>query len=186
MFIVSHTTHVAMIGNGNQTYQTVIELVEAWRPAKNYGHESKFQNDLSDFLDEELNKQNDSGMGDLMGGGGSGGYVVSRERGNSRGDVVIDDTVGIEMKRYFSNDQKKKLRGQLEDYADNYPYVIALACGIDDMDGWRELENKFSNRGGMGMGMDQTEFTFIIKDRDNFGDPHDFGGGGGLGDLLGF
>ncbi|MBX0323025.1 hypothetical protein EGH21_08300 [Halomicroarcula sp. F13] len=52
-----------MIGNGNQTYQTVIELVEAWRPAKNYGHESKFQNDLSDFLDEELNKQNDSGMG---------------------------------------------------------------------------------------------------------------------------
>jgi hypothetical protein len=180
-----------MIGGGNQPFQAVVDLVEAWRPAKDYGHENKFQTELSEFLDEQLNESS-GGPGGMDGlfGGGSGGtnHIVSRERGNSRGDVVVDDVVGIEMKRHFSNDQKKKLRGQLEDYSDNYPYVIALACGIDDMDGWRELENKFSNRGGMGMGMgmDQTEFTFIIKDRDNFGDPHDFGGGGGLGDMLGF
>jgi len=172
-----------MFGEGNQTYQKVVELAEAWRPAKDYGHESKFQNDLSDFLDEQLNEQNTGGMDGIM-GGRDGGYVVSRERGNSRGDVVIDDVVGIEMKRHFDNGKKKKLRGQLEDYADNYPYVIALTCGIDDMDGWRELENKFS--GGRGMGMDQTEFTFIVKKRENFGDPHDFGGGSGMGDLLGF
>jgi hypothetical protein len=80
------------------------------------------------------------------------------------------------MKRHFSNDQKRKLRGQLEDYADNYPYVIALACGVDDMDGWREVQNKFSQ--GRGFGMNQTQFAFVIKDRDNFGDEHDFGGGG--------
>lgn len=173
-----------MIGQGNQLYQEVIGLVEAWRPAEDYGHESKFQNDLSDFLDEELNRRQDGPMGGMLGGGG-GGHVVSRERGNSRGDVVVDDTVGIEMKRHFSNRQKKKLRGQLEDYADNYPYVIAVSCGIDDMDGWRELENKFAR--GRGMGLDQTEFTFIIKDRENFGEDPDFrGGSGGVGDLFGF
>lgn len=173
-----------MIGGGNQTFQTVIDLVRAWRPEKDYGHESKFQNDLAEFLDEELNEQSGGGIGDMLGGGSGGGnYVVSRERGTSRGDVVVDDTVGIEMKRHFSNSQKKKLRGQLEDYADNYPFVIALACGIDDMDGWRELENKFT--GGRGFRMDQTEFTFIVKDRANFGEPHDFGGGGFGGGIPG-
>lgn len=167
-----------MFGQDDQTYQKVIELVKAWRPSQDYGHESKFQKELSEFLDEELNRESEGMMGGMMGGGGSN-HVVSRERGNARGDVVIDDTVGIEMKRHFSNDQKRKLRGQLEDYADNYPEVIALTCGIDDMDGWREVENKFTQ--GRGMGMDQTQFTFVIKHRENFGEKHDFGGGGGNG-----
>lgn len=174
-----------MFGQGDQTYQTVVDLVEAWRPSQNYGHESKFQNELADFLDEQLNEQSGGGVMDMMSGGGGGNHVVNRERGTSRGDVVVDDTVGIEMKRHFSNSQKKKLRGQLEEYGDNYPYVIALACGIDDMDGWRELENIFTQRQGPAIGMDQTQFTFIVKRRGNFGEPHDFGGSGGFGDIPG-
>jgi len=171
-----------MFGQGNQTYQKVVDLLHAWRPSQDYGHESKFQKELAEFLDEQLNNQNDGLMGGVMNGGGDN-YVVSRERGNARGDVVVDDTVGIEMKRHFSNDQKRKLRGQLEDYADNYPYVIALACGVDDIDGWREVENKFSR--GRGVGLNQTEFTFITKSRDNFGDDHDLGRGGGFGGIPG-
>ena len=171
-----------MFGQDSQTYQRVVELIDAWRPSQDYGHESKFQNELSDFLDEHLNEQSGGPMGGIMGGGGGSNHVVSRERGTSRGDVVVDDTVGIEMKRHFSNSQKRKLRGQLEDYGDNYPYVIALACGIDDIDGWRELENKLTQN--RGIGMDQTEFTFIVKRRENFGEPHDFGGGG-LGNIPG-
>jgi hypothetical protein len=175
-----------MFGQGDQTFQTVADLVEAWRPSQDYGNESKFQNELSEYLDEHLNEQTGGGIGGLLGGGGGGSnYVVSRERGNSRGDVVVDDTVGIEMKRHFSNTQKKKLRGQLEDYADNYPYVIALACGIDDMDGWRELENKFTQNRGPAVGMNQTQFVFIDKRRENFGEPHDFNSGGGFGDIPG-
>jgi hypothetical protein len=55
----------------------------------------------------------------------------------------------------------------LEDYADNYDFVIACTCGIEDTDGWREVENKFSQgRGGF---MDMTEFRFIIKRREDFG-----------------
>ena len=167
-----------MFGQDNQTYQEVVDLIRAWRPSQDYGHESKFQNELAEFLDEQLNQQESNMMDGMMGGGGGSNHVVSRERGNARGDVVVDDAVGIEMKRHFSNDQKRKLRGQLEDYADNYPYVIALACGVDDMDGWREVKNKFSQ--GRGMGMNQTQLTFIIKQRENFGEEHDFGGGGGL------
>lgn len=144
------------------TARKVREAVESWTPSEVMSHERKYQSELQDYLDAELN----SG-GDLLDDGQE--YVVSTERGTSRGDVVVDDVVGIEMKRNFSNSQKKKLRGQLEDYSDNYPYVIALACGVDDRDGWRELKNKYEDQRQMGFDPESTEFTFIAKDRSTFG-----------------
>lgn len=170
-----------MFGGERETFRDVLDLVERWRPSEAYGHEREFQSELQDYLDENLN----SGGGIL---GADTNYVVSTERGTSRGDVVVNDVVGIELKRDFTNSQKKKLRGQLEDYADNYPFVIACACGVKDMDGWRELENKFSQRGG-GIGFDQTEFAFVIKRQDNFGTGERGRGGGrsgGEGGLLDF
>jgi len=142
-----------------------------------YNHENKFQSDLQDFLDKELN--------DSSGIFGGGNYVVSTERGVSRGDVVIDDLIGIELKRNFSNSQKKKLRGQLEDYADNYEYVIACACGIDDMDGWRELQNKYTlDPNSLGIGT--PKFAFVHKKRQKFGtSPAENGSSNSSGDMLG-
>lgn len=171
------------MGIGNTLPRDVLDLVEQWIPSSEYDHERKYQSELQDYLDESLNQQS-GGVGLGMSAGGGGGHVVSTERGTSYGDVVIDDTVGVELKRNFSNSQKKKLRGQLEDYADSYDYVIACACGIEDMDGWRELENKLDNR-NRGM-MDMTDFAFVIKRRKNMGRDPDrgsndgglFGGGG--------
>ncbi|QLD86441.1 hypothetical protein HWV23_12125 [Natronomonas halophila] len=163
------------MGIGNPIGRQVLDLVDQWIPSAVHGHEREYQSELQDYLDEALNQQS-GGLG-LSAGGGS--HVVSTERGTSYGDVVVDDEVGIELKRDFTNSQKKKLRGQLEDYADNYDYVIACACGIEDMDGWRELENKFidSNRGMM----DMTQFAFVIKRREDMGkNPDSRGNGGGL------
>lgn len=144
------------------TARKVREAVEDWTPSAVMDHERKYQSELQEYLDDRLNSGSD-----LIGDGTD--HVVSTERGTSKGDVVVDDVVGIEMKRNFSNSQKKKLRGQLEDYGDNYPYVIALACGVDDLDGWRELKNKYENQQSIGMGPDATEYHFIAKDRDTFG-----------------
>lgn len=164
------------MGIGNPLAGNVLDLVEQWIPSEVHGHEKEYQSELQDYLDEALNQQ--SGGLDLgIGAGSGGGHVVSTERGTSYGDVVVDDKVGIELKRNFSNSQKKKLRGQLEDYADNYDYVIACACGIEDMDGWRELENKFNDR-NRGM-MDMTDFAFVIKQRENMGSDPDRGGNDG-------
>ena len=162
---------------GSQDGPRVWELVQQWTPSSVYDHENKYQSELQDYLDEQLN----SGPGG-MGLGGNKNYAVSTERGTAYGDVVVNDAVGIELKRNFSNDQKRKLRGQLEDYADNYQFVIACACGIEDTDGWREVEKKFSRRRGL---MDGTEFRFIVKRRDGFGEGGQNGddgllGGGGL------
>jgi hypothetical protein len=167
------------MGIGNPTGGQVLDLVDQWVPSEVHGHERDYQSELQDYLDEKLNQQSGGfGLG-LDAGGGS--HVVSTEHGTSYGDVVVDGEVGIELKRNFSNSQKKKLRGQLEDYADNYDWVIACTCGIEDMDGWRELENKFlgSNRGMM----NPTQFGFVIKRREDMG--NDASSGGNDGGLLG-
>lgn len=143
----------------------VLGLVEQWIPGEVYGHEKEYQAELKEFLDEQLNSGGGGPMESLT--GPSGGYPVSSEHGTSYGDVVVDGTVGIELKRNFSNDQKKKLRGQLEDYAENYSFVIACACGVDDTEGWRELENRYA--GSSGFGPDTTEFAFVVKERDRMG-----------------
>lgn len=166
----------------------VWDLVQKWTPSEVYGHENKYQSELQEFLDQQLNESGDAmgfgtgGGGGFGMGGGSGGIAVSTERGNAYGDVVVNDTVGIELKRNFTNSQKRKLRGQLEDYGDNYDFVIACACGIEDTDGWRQVEQKI--RGGQQGMMDMTEYRFEIKRRENFGTGHGDNGGDGL--LGGF
>lgn len=159
----------------------VYGLVEDWIPSQVHDHERDYQSELQNYLDEQLNSGNSGPIGF---GGPSGGYAVSTEHGTSYGDVVVDDTVGIELKRNFSNNQKKKLRGQLEDYADNYDFVIACACGMEDRDGWRELQNKYS--GSSGFGLEATEFRFVVKERDRMGtDRQREQSGGFLDDALG-
>lgn len=166
-----------MIGGGQQLYQDVLRAVDAWIPSKAYGHESKFQNELQEFLDAELNAGGGGGFGLDLGGGGE--RVVERESGRARADIVVNQTVGIEMKRELSNSQTKKLRGQIEEYLDEYPFVIVCACGIQDMDGWRRLKNTYS-RGGGGLGLNGGTVDFVHKDPDYYGqEPGSPGGQGG-------
>lgn len=164
-----------MFGGGQQTFQKVQQLVEQWPPEKAYRSERKYQTDLSEYLDDQLNNSgSDSGL--LGGGGGglggvddSGDYVVRTEYGHVNADVAVDDDVGIELKYNLSNSQVKKLRGQIESYRDEFPYVIACACGIKDMDGWRELKNSYQGQAS-GMGIDpsqsQGEVVFVHKQKD--------------------
>ena len=164
-----------MLGGG--VGQTVLKLVEEWNPSQEYDHERKYQSELQDFLDENLNQSGGgTGFGLDMGGGQE--HSVYTERGTSRGDVVVDDVVGIELKRNFSNSQKRKLKGQLSDYGKNYDFVIACACGIDDNDGWIEVKNEFANQ-QQGL-MDMTEYHFVSKKRENFGTGGQSGGDGGI------
>lgn len=152
-----------MFGSG-QDYYKIIGLVEDWIPSKEYGHEKEFQKELQSFLEAELNENQESG---LM-ASPSQNYEISRERGTSRADIAINDEIGIEMKRDFSNSQEKKLKGQVEDQLGNYNFVIVCACGIEDMDGWNRLRNEYEGQQGMGMEMKQVEF--IHKKKKNYGE----------------
>ena len=101
--------------------------------------------------------------------GPTGDIVIEREHGNVNGDVVVNGDIGIEMKRDLENRQTKKLRGQIEEYQQEYTHVIALACGIEDMDGWRKLKNDYENQGGLGMDPNSAPVKFIHKRKENYG-----------------
>jgi hypothetical protein len=151
------------IGGNQQLARDVVSAIEDWTPSEAYGHESKFQNELQEYLDKRLN----SG-GDMM-LGASDDVVVEREHGNVNGDVVVNGEIGIEMKRDLTNSQTKKLRGQIEEYQKEYSHVIPVACGIDDMDGWRKLKNDYENQTGIGVRPDSAPVRFIHKERAGYG-----------------
>ncbi len=148
--------------SGNQQLaRTVATAIEEWTPSEAHGHESKFQNELQEYLDKRLNA--DSGM--MM--GGSKEIVVEREHGNINGDVVVNGEIGIELKRDLTNNQTNTLRGQIENYRKEYTHVIVLACGIEHMDGWRKLKNDYENQ--TGMEFDKAPVKFIHKQKANYG-----------------
>lgn len=150
--------------DGNQQLASeVASAIEDWTPSEAYGHESKFQNELQEYLDKRLN----SGAGTML--GPSQDIIVEREHGNVNGDVVVNGDIGIEMKRDLTNSQTKKLRGQIEEYRKEYTHVIAVACGIDDMDGWRKLKNDYENQMGIGMDPNTAPVKFIHKQKSNYG-----------------
>ena len=153
---------MSLAGN-QQLAREVVSAIEEWTPSEAYGHESKFQNELQEYLDRRLNAGNNQMLGS------NEEIIVEREHGNVNGDVVINGDIGIEMKRDLTNSQTKKLRGQIEEYQKEYTHVIALACGIDDMDGWRKLKNDYENQMGMDMNPDNAPVKFIHKSKSNYG-----------------
>lgn len=150
------------MGGNQELARNIASAIEDWTPSEAYGHESKFQNELQTYLDERLNSGSN-----LM--GPTGDIVIEREHGNVNGDVVVNGDIGIEMKRDLENRQTKKLRGQIEEYQQEYTHVIALACGIEDMDGWRKLKNDYENQGGLGMDPNSAPVKFIHKRKENYG-----------------
>lgn len=148
---------------GQDTADRTLQLVRDWNPREAYGHEREFQKELSEYLDEQLNQGNTTGSFE------SHDYVVSREHGRSNGDVVVDDSVGIELKRDLSNSQTKKLDGQIRSYRKEYDFVIVCACGIDDMSGWRRLKNNYRNQGLNSLDQQTAPVEFVHKKKEHFG-----------------
>jgi hypothetical protein len=141
-----------------ELFRIVINEIQNWIPSQNYDHESKFQNELSDLLDERLNENNASPTGQDR------DIPVYRERGIINADISVNDIIGIEMKRNLTNNQAKKLRGQIESYLDHYNFVIIVACGILDTSHWRELKNIYKARESIANGF----VEFIWKKRENY------------------
>lgn len=161
-----------MMGGG--LCNEVVRYVDEWIPKRNYRTETKFQNDLQDYLDHRLNESGGTGLGMGMGTGGGNQIPVKREYGSIRADVAVGDDVGIEIKRDFTNSNKHRLSGQIMEYQKEFPCVIVVACGLTHPDGWRELQNDYAGMGGLGMS--QSNVQFIHKKKEHFGtNPGDAG-----------
>lgn len=64
--------------------------------------------------------------------------------GHSNIDVLVNEKVGIELKRNLNNSNQKTLRGQIDDFAGSkIPTFIALICGVEDESAWRDLKKRY-------------------------------------------
>lgn len=167
-----------MIGGGPAP-RDVVQLVERWCPKKADRSEKKFQNNLQDHLDDQLNR-----------GGGGRNLVISKEHSQVNADVAVGDDIGIKLKRNLTNSQEKKLRGRIKEYRDYYGAVIAVACGVNYMDGWRDLQNAYQQGGGMCLGADlgggmggKGQVYFVHKQTEKFGTGSSGQDGGPFGGL---
>jgi hypothetical protein len=144
-----------------QTAKRTRDIIQSWTPSETYDHEREFQSELQDILDRELNSGGGMGLGQQT------DHVVDTEHGRSYCDVVVDDVVGIELKRDLDNSQTKKLKGQIDEHRKEYDYLLVVACGIDDMEGWRRIKNEYN--GGFAMEPELAETKFIHKPKSEFG-----------------
>lgn len=167
-----------MIGGG--VCEEVVTHIEAWVP-NDHDDEYGFQNELQEYLDTQLNESSDPDLHVGLGGGTGEQYPVRREYGKSQADVAVGDEVGIEMKHNLPNGRINELRGQIEKYKKEFPCVVAVACGLADVDSWRELQNEYGGVSTVGMQMNESQVHFVHKQKDHFGkDPseiRDEGGG---------
>jgi hypothetical protein len=139
-----------MFGLGDRVHR----LVQRWIPEKAYQHEKRFQKDLYEYLQAELNN---NAVGFMAGGQQ---HTVAREHGRSYADIAVNGEIGIELKHDLSNSQTKKLRGQIETHRQEYASVIVCACGIEDQDGWQRVVNEYS---GPQLGFGQGTVQFVHK-----------------------
>lgn len=109
----------------------VISAIENWNPEL-YDHERKYQSDLKNYLMENLDED----------------YTISTNRDSSKGDIVVNDNIGIELKRNFSSRHKSQLEDQLDSYGNEYTYIISCSCGVDDRKGWEEMKDKYGGTKG--------------------------------------
>lgn len=159
---------------GQISTREVIQAIDGWIPSQEYDHERKYQSELQEHLDDALNSG--GAMDGLLGGMGSGGGVeVSTERGRTNADIAVDDRICVELKRNFDNGKVDRATSQIEKQREEYEAVIVVACGVDDMDGWRRLQNRIQDA-GIGL---QAPVEFIHKPREEYGSSQSGQGAGG-------
>lgn len=148
------------------TFDEVVRAVEKWIPKKDYRKERGFQEDLRDFLREELNRP----MGLFGDFTGSREHLVKLEggRAKARVDITVDWYIGIELKRHLDNKHLKDLRGELGYFKEGgYTGIIIVACGVANPEAWDEVK-RFA-KGNVDILGRGTRVIAIKKDRKEFG-----------------
>ena len=124
----------------------IVGLVDQWRPKKWYQSEKKFENDLAEYLRENTGRQ-----------------TKVRTQGRSNIDILVNDQIGIELKRKLTPSKVDRLMGQLGRY--EFATAIVPVCGTSE-NAWEELVQRTQQGPGMGFGQQQ-EIIPIRKEKND-------------------
>lgn len=67
--------------------------------------------------------------------------------GKGRIDILVDKDTAIELKLADSRANVRNLEGQLSDYIENFPYVIAVILDVGKVEDLNDLVNRFKKKG---------------------------------------
>ncbi|PTD94874.1 hypothetical protein C9439_00085 [archaeon SCG-AAA382B04] len=153
----------------NDIYDKVLKIVENWCPSKSYSHERRFQNELRDYLSERLNSPN-QGFGGLQ---KKRNIPVETEKGREiKADILVDETVPIEVKRNLKRRHYRGLDSELSDYLKEFNQVILVICGVEREQILEKIKSKWEST-RPGLSPTQGKVDVVVKRKENFGKGND-------------
>ena len=118
-------------------FSDVISTVNRWKPQKKYENESKYRDDLLDFLRRELNKPSYFPFGQPQ------RISVRKEAGRGLCDIAVDRRIGIELKKDLGKKkQADRLIGQIVDYKKDYEDILIVLVGKTNREALELLKDK--------------------------------------------
>ena len=115
------------------------DIIRKWVPDRRYNSEEGYQVELSSLLKHKY------------------GFKVQNEVGSTRIDILVNDTIPIELKKNPKRGDFDRLSGQIIRNIDAYGKLIVVICQLETQELYMEYENSLKNRYSSG------ELIFIVK-----------------------
>jgi len=124
-----------MLGMG--LFDEVVKIINQWRPQKKYPNETKYRDDLMNFIHDRLNDPRKNMFF------GRRNVLVRKEDSRSLCDIAVERSVGIELKfgknGKISKKEIDRLHGQIGGYRKEYSEGIIVVL-VGEVDKFSEAE----------------------------------------------
>lgn len=122
------------------TFDLVMRAIKQWVPEKQYSTESKYRDDLIEFLRKRLKSREEG----ILGLSSSEQHLIRKEAGRHLADIGIDEKIGIELKLNLKKQsQLDRLCSQVRRFLREYSYLIVVLCGDTDQEKLDALRYEF-------------------------------------------
>jgi len=141
-------------------FNDVIHIINHWNPKSKYPNETKYRDELLEYIRDGLNSNNS------MFGISRGRVSVKKEDSRGLCDIGIDRRIGIELKKDLkSKAQVNRLIGQIVNYKRDYQDIIILLVGDTNKEALENLKDDLSdlNRGDNPYSLSQQHRIKIIN-----------------------
>jgi len=117
----------------------LVNIIEQWIPDRRYKGEEGYQVELSSLLKHKH------------------GFKVQNEVGSTQIDILVNDTIPIELKKNPKRGDFDRLSGQIIRNIDAYGKLIVVVCQLETKELFLEYRNSLNNR------YSSEELIFIVK-----------------------
>ncbi|NPD87379.1 MAG: hypothetical protein HGN29_01565 [Asgard group archaeon] len=117
----------------------IADIISNWVPDMRYIHEEGYQAELSSLLKLKH------------------GFKVQKEVGATQIDILVNDTIPIELKKNPNRGDFDRLSGQIIRNIDTYGKLIVVICQLETQELFMEYKSSLGNR------YSSEELVFIVK-----------------------